>query len=208
MQEKKVKKEKKNKKQTQPVAEVKRFNALPHEGLSKAQIDERIAQGLVNKTGKKYSKTYKSIFIGNICTFFNFLCLLAALALAIARAPFAQFTFIGIYIINIIVGIVQEIRAKRKIDKLTVLTSPTAKAVRGGKQVDIPVEQIVVDDILILTMGQQVPADCIAIEGTAELNESLLTGESVPIKKEDGDFVDAGSFVASGRIVVRVDKVA
>ena len=207
MQNQTKKHEKKNKKQVQPVADVKRFNALPHEGLSKAQIEERIAQGLVNKTGKKFSKTYKSIFIGNICTFFNLLCLLAALALAIARAPFSQFTFIGIYLLNITVGIVQEIRAKRKIDKLTVLTSPTAKAVRGGKQVDIPVEEIVVDDILILTMGQQVPADCIAIEGTAELNESLLTGESVPIKKEDGDFIYAGSFVASGRIAVRVDKI-
>ncbi len=209
MQNKPQKTEKttKNKKQTQPVADVKRFYAHASEGLSKQQVEERIAQGLVNKTGKKFSKTYKSIFIGNICTFFNLLCLLAALALAIARAPFAQFTFVGIYLVNIVFSIVQEIRAKRKIDKLTILSSPTAKAVRGGKQVDIPVEEIVVDDILILTMGQQVPADCIALEGTAEFNESLLTGESVPIKKEDGDFIYAGSFVASGRIAVRVDKI-
>ncbi|MBQ8291798.1 MAG: HAD-IC family P-type ATPase [Clostridia bacterium] len=189
------------------MAQVKRFNALASEGLSKAQVDERIEQGLVNKTGKKYSKTYKSIFVGNICTFFNLLCLLAALALAIARAPIAQFTFVGIYLVNIVFSIVQEIRAKRKIDKLTILTSPTAKCVRGGKQLDIPVEEIVVDDILILSMGQQVPADCIALEGAAELNESLLTGESVPIKKEDGDLVYAGSFVASGKIAVRVDKI-
>lgn len=187
--------------------DVVRFHAYANEGLSKAQVEERIAQGLVNKTGKKYSKTYKSIFIGNLCTFFNLLCLLAALALAIAHAPITQFTFVAIFLCNIVVSIVQEIRAKRKIDKLTILSSPTAKVVRGGETVEIPVEELVVDDILILSAGQQVPADCVSVEGTAELNESLLTGESVPIKKDDGDFVYAGSFVASGRIAVRVDKI-
>ena len=184
-----------------------RFNADANEGLSKAQVAERTEKGLVNKTGKKYSKTYKSIFIGNICTFFNLLCLLAGIALLIAHAPLSQFSFILIFGVNIIVSIVQEIRAKRKIDKLSILSSPTAKVVRGGERLDIPVEEIVLDDIIILSAGQQVPADCIAVEGTAELNESLLTGESVPIKKEDGDFVYAGSFVASGRIAVRVDKL-
>ena len=196
----------KREKEPAPV-EVQRFNAYADEGLSKKQVEEGIAQGLVNKTGKKYSKTYRSIFIGNICTFFNLLCLLAALALLLARAPISQFTFVAIFLCNIVVSIVQEIRAKRKIDKLTILSSPMALVVRGGQKVEIPVEEIVVDDILILSAGQQVPADCIAVEGTAELNESLLTGESVPIKKEDGDFVYAGSFVASGKIAVRVDKI-
>lgn len=196
------------KKQTEEVKEpVRRFHADALNGLSSAQVEERVAQGLVNKTGKKYSKTYRSIFVGNICTFFNLLCLLVALALAAARAPITQFTFVLIFLCNIFFSIFQEIRAKRKIDKLTILSSPTAKAVRNGEQVNIPVEEIVVDDILILTAGQQVPADCIVVEGTAELNESLLTGESVPIKKEDSDFVYAGSFVASGKIAVRVDKI-
>ncbi|MBQ8323093.1 MAG: HAD-IC family P-type ATPase [Clostridia bacterium] len=194
-------------KQPQTETEVRRFNADTNEGLSQKQVDERIAQGLVNKTGKKYSKTYRSIFIGNICTFFNLLCLIAAFALVMAHADVSQFLFVAIFLCNIVVSIVQEIRAKRKIDKLTILSSPTARVVRSGKQLDIPVEEIVVDDILILTTGQQVPADCITLEGTAELNESLLTGESVPIKKEDGDFVYAGSFVASGKTAVRVDKI-
>ena len=187
--------------------EVQRFNADASEGLSKKQVEERIAQGLVNKTGKKYSKTYRSIFIGNICTFFNLLCLVAAIALLLARAPLSQFGFVAIFAINIVVSIFQEIRAKRKIDKLSILSSPVAKVVRSGKRIEIPVEEIVVDDILILSIGQQVPADCIALEGNAELNESLLTGESVPIKKEDGDFIYAGSFVASGQVAVRVDKI-
>ncbi|MBO5480861.1 MAG: HAD-IC family P-type ATPase [Clostridia bacterium] len=196
-----------SKKHAHPTMEVQRFFADAQQGLDSAQVNERIAQGLVNKVTKKYSKTYRSIFVGNICTFFNLLCALVAFALALAHAPFSQFTFVLIFSCNVIIGIIQEIRAKRKIDKLTILSSPTAKAVRGGEHVDIPVEEIVVDDILILTAGQQVPADCIAVEGAAELNESLLTGESVPIKKEDGDFVYAGSFVASGKIAVRVDKI-
>ncbi len=202
-----MKKDEKNLSGVAPEREIQRFHALAGEGLSKAQVEERIEQGLVNKTTKKYSKSYRSIFAGNICTVFNLLCALAAVALIIARAPISQFLFVLIFSANIFIGIVLEIRAKRKIDKLTILSSPTAKAVRGGEQVDIPVEEIVIDDILVLTAGQQVPADCVAVEGTAELNESLLTGESVPIKKEDGDFVYAGSFVASGKLAVRVDKI-
>ena len=198
----------KNKKHTgQAQTDVRRFHADMNEGLSKSQVEERIAQGLVNKTGKKYSKSYRSIFVGNICTFFNLLCLLAMIALLIAKAPFSQYLFVLIFLANITFSIFLEIRAKLKLDKLTILSSPTAKAVRSGKQVDIPVEQIVVDDILILSAGQQVPADCVSLEGNAELNESLLTGESVPIKKEAGEFVYAGSFVASGKVAVRVEKI-
>ncbi|MBQ9728082.1 MAG: HAD-IC family P-type ATPase [Clostridia bacterium] len=189
-------------------ADVQRFNADASEGLSRAQVQERFDQGLVNRTGKKYSKTYRSIFVGNLCTFFNLLCLLSALALAIAHAPISQFTFVLIFLCNIFVSIFQEIRAKRKIDKLSILSSPTALVVRGGQKREIPVEELVIDDILILSAGQQVPADCIAVEGTAELNESLLTGESVPIKKEDGMILYAGSFVSSGKIAVRVDKIS
>ena len=198
---------KKKKKNTQPQAEVQRFNADVDKGLSEVQINQRIEQGLVNKTGKKYSKSYRSIFVGNICTFFNLLCLIAAVALILARAPLSQFVFVLIFTCNIVISIVQEIRAKRKIDKLSILSSPTARVVRGGKKKEIPVTEIVVDDIILLSAGQQVPADCIAAEGTAEFNESLLTGESVPIKKEDGDKLFAGSFVAAGHIAARVDKI-
>ncbi len=203
----KSQKPKKPKKGQTPVVEVQRFSADVNRGLSDHQVNERIEQGLVNKTGKKYSKTYKSIFIGNLCTFFNLLCLIAAVALILARAPISQFMFVLIFLCNIVVSIVQEIRAKRKIDKLSILSSPTSLVVRNGQKVEIPTTEIVVDDILLLSAGQQVPADCIAAEGTAEFNESLLTGESVPIKKEDGDQLFAGSFVAAGHIAARVDKI-
>lgn len=202
--------EKKRKKRTSGVscADAVRFNALPDEGLSLAQVEQRKEQGFVNRAGKKYSKTYKSIFIGNICTFFNLLCLLAALALLSAHAPLSQFSFVLIFLCNIVMGIVQEIRAKRKIDKLSILSSPTARVVREGKRREIPVSELVLDDILLLSAGQQVPADCIMLDGAAELNESLLTGESVPVKKESGEQLFAGSFLSSGHCAVRVDKIA
>ena len=190
----------------QPV-HVQRFHALASEGLTTAQVQQRREQGLVNKTGKKYSKTYRSIFLGNLCTFFNLLCLLAAVALLLARAPISQFLFVFIFLCNIVFSVFLEIRAKLKLDKLSILSSPTARVVRNGEKISVPVEDLVVDDILILSAGQQVPADCIALDGNAELNESLLTGESVPIKKEDGAPLYAGSFVSSGHIAARVDKI-
>ena len=197
----------KKKKKASVADNVPRFNATANEGLSTAQVEERVGQGLVNQTGKKQSKTYAGIILGNIFTGFNILCAIAALALAFAHAPMSQYLFVFIFLANTLVAIFLEIRAKQKLDKLSILSSPTAKVVRNSKKVDIPVEELVVDDILLLTAGQQVPADCIAIEGMAELNESLLTGESVPIKKEDGAMLYAGSFVASGHIAVRVDKI-
>ncbi len=197
----------KRKQPTPETLNVQRFYTAANEGLSAAQVEERKTQGLVNSSGKKYSKTYASIFIGNLCTFFNLLCLVAAIALLLARAPLSQFLFVLIFLCNIFFSIFLEIRAKRKLDKLSILSSPTATVVRQGKKVDIPVEEIVIDDVVVLSAGQQVPADCIALEGNAELNESLLTGESVPIKKEDGAPLYAGSFVSSGRIAARVDKI-
>ncbi len=198
---------KKTKQPTPEELHVQRFHALAWEGLSESQVEERKEQGLVNTTGKKYSKTYTSIFVGNLCTFFNLLCLIAAVALLFARAKPTQFLFVLIFLCNICFSIFLEIRAKRKLDKLSILSSPTAKVVRGGEKIDIPVEELVVDDVLLLSAGQQVPADCLALDGNAELNESLLTGESVPIKKEEGDPLYAGSFVASGQIAARVDKL-
>ena len=198
---------KKKKNMSASMMDVKRFHARPNEGLSSAQVAERIEQGLVNSSGKKYSKSYLSIFLGNICTGFNLLCAICAIALILAHAPFNQYMFVFIFLANMMVGIVLEIRAKKKLDKLSILSAPTAKVMRNGRRMEIPVEELVIDDILLLSSGQQVPADCIAVEGMAELNESLLTGESVPIKKEDGALLYAGSFVASGHIAVRVDKI-
>ncbi len=198
---------KERKKTKASLSSVQRFHAKASEGLSSAQVAERVEQGLVNKSGKKYSKSYASIFLGNICTGFNLICAIAAFALLLARAPLSQYLFVAIFGLNILVGIVLEIRAKRKLDKLSILSTPMTQVVRDRRQTEISTESIVVDDIVLLSAGQQVPADCVTLEGMAELNESLLTGESVPIKKEDGDLLYAGSFVASGKVAARVDKI-
>ena len=188
-------------------SDVERFTADPDKGLTAAQVETRFNQFLFNDVNKKYSKSYRSIFFGNICTVFNLLCVLVAVALIIAGAPFSQFLFVVIFGANLIIGIVQEILAKKQIDKLSVLISSTAKVMRDGKKVEIPIQDIVVDDIIVLEAGQQIPADCILVDGNAEINESLLTGESVPLKKTAGDVLYAGSYIASGACRVRADKV-
>lgn len=188
-------------------AEVERFSPPLEEGLTEEQVETRFNQFLFNDVNKRYSKSYKSIFFGNICTFFNLLCIIVAVALVIAQASITQFLFVAIFTINLVIGIIQEILAKKQIDRLSLLVSSTAKVVRGGVQKEIDVKEIVLDDVLILEAGQQVPADCILALGNVEVNESLLTGESAAVKKTEGDILYAGSFISSGTCRVRADKV-
>ncbi len=188
-------------------AEVERFHPALKEGLSAEEVALRNEQLLFNDVNKRYSKSYTAIFVGNICTFFNFLCLVVALALIYAGAPVTQFLFVAIFAINLVIGIAQELIAKHQIDKLAVLVSSTAKVMRSGVKQEIPIREIVLDDVILLEAGQQVPADCVLAEGVAEINESLLTGESVPVKKEVGEMLYAGSYVASGNCRVRAEKV-
>jgi len=188
-------------------ADVERFNPPLDKGLSDEQVETRFQQFLFNDVNKQYSKSYATIFLTNLFTFFNLLCVLAAVALIYARAPITQFLFAGIFACNIIIGIIQEILAKKQIDKLAILISATAKVIRGGVKTEIPLKEVVLDDVILLEAGQQVPADCKLAEGTVEVNESLLTGESVPIKKQNGETLYAGSFIASGACKVRADKV-
>ncbi len=186
---------------------IERFNPSISYGLNSEQIRQREREGYVNNTEKKYSKSYASIFLENLLTFFNLLCILCAIFLIIAKAPVTQLFFVIIFAINIFIGIVQEIKAKHKIDKLSLLTSPNAKVVRNGEEKEIEISKIVLDDIIILKTGQQIPVDCIVKEGYIEVNESLLTGEAVPIKKEAGEKLLAGSFISSGTCKVIAEKV-
>ena len=189
-------------------AKVDRFSPSLKKGLTTAQVQTRFTQFLFNDTNKKYSRSYASIFIGNICTFFNLLCLIAGISLFIAGTKgITNYLVIFITLANIGIGIIQEIRSKLSIDKLSILASNSIKTIRDGETVEIPVSEIVMDDVIILELGNQVPADCILAEGSVEVNESLLTGESVAIKKNVGDTLYAGSFISSGSGKFRVDKV-
>ena len=187
---------------------VDRFTPELSHGLERDQIETRFKQFLFNDTNKKYSKSYASIFIGNICTFFNLLCLLAFIALLISGIQgITNYLVIVITGANILIGVFQEIRSKLAVDKLSIMATSTTKAMREGEVVEIPTSEIVLDDVIILELGNQVPADCILADGNVEVNESLLTGESVSVKKQIGDLLYAGSFIASGNCKARVEKV-
>ncbi|MCI8475872.1 MAG: HAD-IC family P-type ATPase [Clostridia bacterium] len=189
-------------------SKVGRFSPKLNKGLTQSQVETRFRQFLFNDTNKKYSRSYASIFIGNICTFFNLLCLIAFIALVLANTQgFSNYLVIIITTANIVIGIIQEIRSKLAIDKLSILANNTIKVIRDGETIEIPVQEIVLDDVIILELGSQVPADIILAEGAVEVNESLLTGESVSIKKQAGDLLYAGSFIASGSGKFRVEKV-
>ena len=185
--------------------DVERFEPDLTRGLSTEQVETRFKQFLFNDVNKKYSKSYKSILIGNICTFFNLLCLIAAVALIYANASLSQFLFVAIFAANLGIGILQECLAKKQIDKLSVLVSSTVKVLRNGQKTEIALKELVLDDLLLLETGQQIPADCILLDGNVEVNESLLTGESVPVKKSVGDTLYAGSFISRGSCKVRAD---
>ena len=185
---------------------VKRVRADYKTGLTSDQVKERINKGQTNATPNQNVKTYKSIFIENIFTFLNMLCLGIAISLMCVGA-FSDCLGMVIILVNITVGIIQEIRAKITIEKLSLLTAPAVKVVRDGMQTTISTDDVVIDDIIILSTGKQIVADCLVVEGSLEVNESMLTGESQPIKKNIGDTVLAGSFVVSGNAYVRTEKV-
>lgn len=186
---------------------VERYSPDPAVGLTQAQVDQRFADGLDNFVIKKTGKSYLYIFMSNIFTFFNIMCFIVAIALLVVGANFSQLFFMLIIIANIVIGIIQEIRSKITIDKLSLMTAPSAFVVRNGERVTIATDQVVLDDILMLEMGKQICADSIVISGECEVNESLLTGESEPVRKKAGDTLYAGSFLSSGSCVARAEKV-
>lgn len=202
-------KTKKKKKKFNPLPSVHatRYHPPLNLGLNEEQLNERFENDLVNRVENKYSKSYKSIFIGNIFTFFNLLGLLCTIALIVCHAEINRFMFCLVYLANISIGIIQEIRAKRSIEKLSLMSSRSAKAIRNGVETEISTGDIVLDDILHFTIGNQISTDSIIEEGTVEVNESLLTGESVAIKKTVGDELFAGSFITSGNCLARANKV-
>ncbi len=175
-------------------------------GLTEKQVEERTLAGLTNATEVKTSKSYARILVSNIFTFFNIICLACAIALWCVGS-WSDTIFMLIVVANTLISIIQEIKAKRTIDKLTLTNSNFTKVLRDGEAIEIYKKEVVVDDILILASGMQIASDSIVVEGTIEVNESLLTGEALPIRKNVGDSIMAGSFVSSGTCKAQVEKV-
>lgn len=186
---------------------VQRISAHYNIGLTSEQAELRVNQGYENIIVDKNAKTVSSILFTNIFTFFNLLSFIVAGALIYVGAGIGDMFFLLIIFANMTIGIIQELKAKKTIEKIKLVTSPTAQIVRDGFLTEKNVSQIVLDDILFFETGKQVSADCIVIDGEVEVNESLLTGESVSVKKKKGDTILSGSFIVGGKCYARAEKV-
>lgn len=183
-----------------------RYQADISSGLSQEQVRDRIENGWGNESVTAESKSVGQIIKGNLFTYFNLIFTVLAI-LVIATGSLRSLTFLPVVIANLLIGIIQEVRAKKTLDKLTMLNAPKAEVVRDGRISEIPVEELVLDDIVIFRAGDQICADAIILEGSVLVNESLLTGESDELRKELGDFLMSGSFVVSGECYARLERV-
>ena len=177
-----------------------------YSGLSAEEIRKKIANNQVNRSNKKATKTTSQILRENTLTIFNLLNFLLAIVL-IAVHAFSNLFFIAIIILNILIGIIQEIRARNMVEKLTLLSKNQVRVIRDHQVQEIDAEDLVLADILILKAGEQVPSDAIVLEGIAEANESLLTGESDTIPKSKDSHLLSGSYLTSGEVIAQVERV-
>lgn len=175
-------------------------------GLSQSEVDLRVSQGKVNISANLKTKSVKRIFYDNICTLFNLINVVLFIALLLVGS-YKNMLFMGVVVGNIAIGIFQEIRSKISVDKLTILSEKKISVLREGKIIEISKENIVIDDILVFSRGSQIPADCVVCQGECKVNESLLTGESDLIPKQNNDELLSGSFIAAGKCYAKVTKV-
>lgn len=189
-----------------PRRELPLFHPDPERGLTLAQAKELYQNGYGNTPVESPTKSDRQIIRENVCTFFNLIFVVLAACLIVV-GEYQDMLFLVIAIANTLIGIVQQIRSKRVIDKLNLLASPSVKVLREGVVADIHTEKLVREDIVELTAGCQIPADGPVVSGQIQVNESLITGEADAITKNVGDPLLSGSFVVSGKCRARMDKV-
>lgn len=185
---------------------VTRFQPLVSVGLTSEQVSTHIQQGCTNEAVDAPSKSIKEIIISNVCTYFNLIFAIITTVLILVSS-FRDLTFLPIILANVLIGTIQEIRSKKTLDKLSVLNSPRATVIRDGCESVIPVEQLVLDDIVVFSAGNQICADACVMEGEVRVNESLITGESDEITKREGDSLLSGSFIVSGKCYAILTEV-
>lgn len=188
------------------IEHTERFDASIGEGLTSEQVELRKSQGLTNKTKKTVTKSYGEIIINNVFSLFNILLYVIAIFMFIAQL-YTKMIFVLVLLANIVIGLVQDIRARGIVDKLALVTNPTVVTVRNSKEETLNINELVLDDVIRLKAGDQVPADSKILEGCVHVNESFITGESEPIKKGEGETLFGGSYITSGSIYCVVDKV-
>ena len=175
-------------------------------GLTDEEVRQRVEEGLTNRADISTDKTTKEIVISNVFTYFNLIFLVITILL-IMVGSFRNLTFLPIIIGNTVIGIVQEIRAKKTLEKMSLLNAPHADVIRNGSAKQISTEELVKDDVILLTAGKQICADAVVISGNIQVNESLLTGEADEVEKTEGSTLMSGSFVVSGECYARLEKV-
>lgn len=189
-----------------PYTEPERIYAEPDAGLTNAQAEQRRAEGYDNRPPEPPSKSVREILTSNIFTYFNFIFAILA-ALILYTGSYRDVTFMPIIIANTLIGIIQELRSKRVLDKLSMLNAPVTSVVREGRELSVLSRDLVLDDIAVFRAGNQISADAVVIDGTVSVNESLLTGESDEIVKNKGDMLMSGSYIVSGTCHARLEKV-
>lgn len=166
-------------------------------GLTSEEAKKRKAEGKDNQVEDHTSKTVGEIIKENVFTYFNFIFFVLAILIILARA-WNSLSFLVVIIINTLIGIAQEIYAKNVLDNLNILNAPTAQVYRDGTLVSLPIEELVLDDVITLKGGDQIPADARVVSGEVNVNEALLTGEADEIEKKAEDELMSGSFVVNG----------
>lgn len=175
-------------------------------GLTTAQARALEHEGRVNVQIDKSARTTEQIVRENVFTYFNLIFLILTVLLIIAGS-FRSLTFLPVIIANTLIGIVQELHAKKVLDSLSVLNAPSAQVFRDGVKVILPIDQLVLGDVIILHAGSQIPADAQVLRGSVNVNEALLTGEADEIEKRPGDPLMSGSFVVSGLCYATLTRV-
>lgn len=182
------------------------LEADPAAGLTAAEVARRAEAGLKNDPVEASSRTVGQIILGNVFTFFNLLFVLLGVCVALVHS-WRDLLFLGVILVNTLIGIVQELRSKRTLDKLSILTAPRARAVRDGRVLTLPTEELVRDDVVIFSAGDQICADAQLLSGDLRVNESLVTGEADEVPKGPGDSLLSGSFVMGGEGRARLTAV-
>ena len=175
-------------------------------GLTAAEVQSRVAQGLVNETEDTGGKTVGEIIKSNVLTYFNLIFFIIAIVLCCVGS-YRNLTFVPLVLANTLIGIVQELRARHILNKMSLLNAPHALAVRDGIEQKLDADELVQDDVIILSAGDQICADAVVLSGSVQVNESLLTGEADEIEKTEGAELLSGSFVVSGHCYARLVKV-
>ena len=178
------------------------------EGLTSQEVAERKAKGLANDADVRTSRTYTDIFVKNTFTPFNVVLFIIGILLVLCDEVVSAVSATGIIIANILISTIQEMRAKRKLDKISLLVRPKVSVIRDGREVEIDQSEIVVDDLIVIRAGEQALVDGIVERcRSTEMDESLLTGESSTVRKHEGDHVYSGSVCVTGETYYRVTAV-